>query len=98
MSTNYSDSNPGNVAKSPFLFGVTITSGALLVSTIIGIIVMIGLIASCVSKRRLQLELQQLKDTMDPIYEDVELNTNANVAYVPNTTKANSETINYELI
>ena len=81
MVTNFTDCNPGNIVKSPLFFGVTTTSGALFVSVIIGAIILIGLIASCNSKRQLQLELQRLKETTYPIYEDIDLNTDKNVAY-----------------
>lgn len=84
VSTNFSNGNQGNVniEKIPWFFGVTITSGALFVSFIVGTIILVGLlIATCASKRQLQLELQQLKDTMNPIYEDINLNTDENIAY-----------------
>lgn len=49
---------------------------------IIGTTVVIGLlVATCISKRQLQLELQQLKETIGPIYEDIDPNTDTNVAY-----------------
>ena len=82
MVTNFIDCNPGNIVKSPLFFGVTSTSGALFVSVIIGAIILIGLIASCTSKRQLQLELQRLKETTYPIYADVDLNNySKNIAY-----------------
>ena len=84
--TNFTDRNPGNIVKSPLFFGVITTSGALFVSVVIGTIIFIGLIASCTSKRQLQLELQRLKETTFPIYEDSDLNTDKNVAYIQNTT------------
>ena len=68
--------------KSPWFFEVAITFGVLLMGFIIGITVVIGLlVATCVSKRQLQSELQQLKETIGPIYEDIDPNTDTNVAY-----------------
>ena len=85
VSTNFSDRNPGNVeiVKSPWFFEVAITFGVLLMGFIIGATVVIGLlVATCISKRQLQLELQQLKETIGPIlYEDIDPNTDTNVAY-----------------
>ena len=86
MLTNVSscNSNPDsvNIVKTSWFFGVTLTSSAVLVSFIIGMVVLIGLlIATCASKRQLQLEFQQLKETMNPIYEDIDPNTSRNVAY-----------------
>ena len=84
VSTNFSNCNPGdvNIARSPWFFGVTVTSGALFVSFIIAAIVVIGLlIVTCTSKRQLHLELQRLKEAMNPIYEDIDLNTDKNIAY-----------------
>ena len=70
------------IVKSPWFFGVTITFGVLLMGFIIGTTVVIGLlVATCISKRQLQLELQQLKETIGPIYEDIDPNTDTNVAY-----------------
>lgn len=83
--TNFSDCNPDNIVKSPLFFGVITTSGALCVSIIFGTIILIGLIASWASKRQLQLELQRIKETTYPIYEDIDLNTDNNVAYMQNT-------------
>ena len=68
--------------KSPWFFEVTITFGILLMGFIIGTTVVIGLlVATYISKRQLQLELQQLKETIGPIYENIDLNTDTNVAY-----------------
>ena len=68
--------------KSPWSFEVAITFGVLLMGFIIGTTVTIGLlVATCISKRQLQLELQQLKETIGPIYEDIDPNTDTNVAY-----------------
>lgn len=94
ISTNFSDSNPSNVkvdtVNSPLLFGVTVTSCTSFVSFIIGAIVIGLLVVTCASKRQLQLELRQLKETVNPIYEDIDLNTNRNVAYdMPDTAGIN---------
>ena len=86
MLTNFSscNSNAGsvNIVKTSWFFGVTVTSSAVFVSFIIAAVILIGLlVATCISKRQLQLELQQLKETMNPIYEDIDPNTSRNVAY-----------------
>jgi hypothetical protein len=81
---NFSDNNPGNadIVKSPSFLGVTITFGVLFMSFIIGATVLVGLlVVTCTSKRQLQLELQQLKETIGPIYEDIDPNISRNVAY-----------------
>ena len=70
--------------KIPWCFGVTITFGILFMGFITAATVVIGLlVATCISKRQLHSELQQLKETlsMGPIYEDIDLNTDRNVAY-----------------
>jgi hypothetical protein len=81
VSTNVSDRNPGkaDIVKSPWFLGITITFGVLFFSFIIGATVLIGLlVATCTSKRRLQLELQQLKVIMNPVYEDLDIESNTN--------------------
>lgn len=84
MSTNFSDRNPGNadIVKTPWCFGVTITFGILFMGFITAATVVIGLlVATCISKRQLHSELQQLKETVGPIYEDIDPSTDRNVAY-----------------
>ena len=64
-----------------FILGISITLGALLVCIIVIIMLTCSLTALHLSKRKLNRDLIDLQETLNPIYEDIELNTTMNTAY-----------------